>query len=262
MTATRAGRRRLDPDELVALEEERDFLLRSLEDLEAEHDAGDIDEADYEALKDDYTARAATALRAIDDRRARFAAAREPRSRWRLVAVVGGLLAVAVLAGFLLARSSGVRTEGDTATGGDIGLTTRDQLARAATLASQGEALEAIQIYDDVLEADPENVEALTYRGWVLVLAGLYDEAQPYFDAAVELEPDYPDVRAFRAVSLARQGRNEEALAEIEAFEATNPPAGMTGLIDGLRSQIEAGTADGAATGATAPGSTTTTAGG
>lgn len=259
MTATRAGSRRLDPDELAALEEQRDFLLRSLEDLEAEHDAGDIDEHDYEALKDDYTARAAGVLRAIDDRKARFAAARQPRSRWRLVAVVGGLLAVAVLAGFLLARSSGVRTEGDTATGGDIGLTTRDQLARAASLASQGEALEAIQIYDDVLETDPENVEALTYRGWVLVLAGLFDEAQPYFDAAIELEPDYPDVRAFRAVSFARQGRNDEALAEIEAFEATDPPEAMMGLVDGLRAQIEAGTADG---GATAAEPTTTTTGG
>ena len=38
----------LDPDELAALEEQRDFLLRSLDDLEREHDAGDIDEHDYQ----------------------------------------------------------------------------------------------------------------------------------------------------------------------------------------------------------------------
>ena len=46
---------RLDLDELARLEEERKFLLRSLDDLEREHDAGDMDEADYQTLKDDYT---------------------------------------------------------------------------------------------------------------------------------------------------------------------------------------------------------------
>jgi tetratricopeptide (TPR) repeat protein len=49
----------------AALEDERDFCLRSLRDLEAERDAGDIDDADYEFLKDAYTARAAAALRAL-----------------------------------------------------------------------------------------------------------------------------------------------------------------------------------------------------
>ena len=38
------------PDRLAELEEERDFLLRSLDDLDREHDAGDIDEADYPTL--------------------------------------------------------------------------------------------------------------------------------------------------------------------------------------------------------------------
>lgn len=45
--------------------EERDFLLRSLRDLEAEHTAGDIGEADYLALKEDYTRRAAAVLRRL-----------------------------------------------------------------------------------------------------------------------------------------------------------------------------------------------------
>ena len=48
------------------LEEERDFLLRSLDDLDRERAAGDLDPADYVALKEDYTARAAAVLRAID----------------------------------------------------------------------------------------------------------------------------------------------------------------------------------------------------
>ena len=41
------------------LEEQLDFLLDSLRDLERELDAGDIDESDYESLRNDYIARAA-----------------------------------------------------------------------------------------------------------------------------------------------------------------------------------------------------------
>ena len=49
------------------LEAERDFLLRSLDDLEVERGAGDIDDEAYQQLHDDYTARAAAVLRALGD---------------------------------------------------------------------------------------------------------------------------------------------------------------------------------------------------
>ena len=51
-------------DRLAELEEERRFLLRSLDDLEREHEAGDVDDRDYETLQDGYTVRAAAVLRA------------------------------------------------------------------------------------------------------------------------------------------------------------------------------------------------------
>jgi hypothetical protein len=65
--------------DLAALGEERDFLLRSLRDLEAEHDAQDIDDVDYETLRDDYTARTALVLRALE--RAKQPASRPGRRR-------------------------------------------------------------------------------------------------------------------------------------------------------------------------------------
>ncbi len=58
-----------NPDRLAELEEERRFLLRSLADLEREHDAGDVDVDDYQTLRDGYTVRAASVLRSIDDGR-------------------------------------------------------------------------------------------------------------------------------------------------------------------------------------------------
>ncbi len=47
------------------LEEERDFLLRSISDLDRERAANDLTEADYRRLRDGYTARAADVMRRL-----------------------------------------------------------------------------------------------------------------------------------------------------------------------------------------------------
>ena len=49
------------------LEAEREFLLRSLDDLESEREAGNIDDETYRSLHEDYTARAATVIRSLRD---------------------------------------------------------------------------------------------------------------------------------------------------------------------------------------------------
>ena len=98
--SARRGRDTLDPDTLAHLEEERDFLLRSLDDLEEEYAAGDVEEDDYRALRDDYTQRAATVLRSIEQRRAaRAAATSRRRSPARVLAWGAGVLVFGVLAG-------------------------------------------------------------------------------------------------------------------------------------------------------------------
>src|SRR5579864_9577254 len=94
---------------------ERDFLLNSLTDLEAERSAGDIAEHDSAALKDDYTVRAAEVLRAIDqltqDEQPQSApstgsAPRPRRSRWRPLAWGAGVAVFAVIAGLLVERGA------------------------------------------------------------------------------------------------------------------------------------------------------------
>ncbi|MET0920065.1 MAG: hypothetical protein ABWY77_02565, partial [Acidimicrobiia bacterium] len=52
------------PEELHS---ERDFLMKSLDDLELEYESGGIDDESYQALHDDYTARAAATIRALRD---------------------------------------------------------------------------------------------------------------------------------------------------------------------------------------------------
>lgn len=244
-TTRRAAERRLDPDRLAALVDERDFLLRSLDDLEREHDAGDVDDHDYETLKDDYTARAARTIRAIESHHAGVAAARRPRSWRRLVLTVAGVACSAVLAGVLVAQASGRRESGEALTG-DIRQSTRTQLAEAVQLASEGDYPGAIEIYDEVLADDRGNVEALTYKGWFQFLQG--DSAGiDTLIAAAEADPSYPATHAFLAVILDRAGRPEMALAELDRLEALDPPEDIVQFVGGLRERLEAEVAGGGA---------------
>ena len=231
------------------LEDERDFLLRSLEDLEAEHAAGDIEPDDYQALRDDYTARAAHVLRSIDEGKASFEAARRPRSAARTIAVVAAVAAVALTAGLLVAQTAGRRDPGQTLTG-DVDQTLRERLNECLSGERTAPPVDTLKCYDSILDEDAANVGALTYRGWFLVRAGgeLVDKGLEYLDRATAIDPAYPDPYVFRAVAYARQQRTTDALAQLDKFDALNAPPDAQALADTLRTQLES-----------APTSTTTT---
>src|SRR5256885_2657526 len=107
---------RFDPDAVASLETERDFLLRSIRDLDAERDAGDLDDDRYRELKDDYTARAAAVLRSIEEGRDARPAP-PPVTQRRKVLTGGGVLAFVLVAALALAAASGRRHTGQTITG-------------------------------------------------------------------------------------------------------------------------------------------------
>lgn len=257
-----------------ALEEERDLLLRSLDDLEAERAAGDLDRDDYESLRDAYTARAADVLRELAGEGAEPAqaasapaststtsapATRVPttpsRRRSRRLVTVGLLLAFAVVAGFVLARAAGERGVNDAMTGG-IDPSSRTQVLECQDLGSAGgDLVGALQCFDDLLAIDPENAEALTYRGWYLLLAAgslqqtaedAVEEADAealianglgYLDRAIAADSDLPDPLAFRAVIHDRLGRSEEACADVAVLRALEPPAMFLDLTADLASR-------------------------
>jgi tetratricopeptide (TPR) repeat protein len=238
------GRRTLDPDALAALEEQRDFLLRSLDDLEREHDAGDVDEHDYETLKDDYTARAARAIRAIEAHQARVAARRTSaprRSRVRIAATVAIVVAFAVLAGVLVAQASGRRDAGDALTG-DIRTSTRTLLLEATQAVNEGRLDDAIEIYDELLAEQPDNAEALAAKGWLQYQAGEQADGLETLTDAVTADPDYPMTHFFIAWVLADAGRAEQAAAELARFEALEPSQEDVAAVEGsgLRERIDA----------------------
>lgn len=244
---SRSNRQAMSPDRLVELEAERDFLLASLADLEAEHAAGDLDDADFEQLHADYTVRTADVIRQIDDRNASVADAVPERSPTRTMAWVVGILAFALGAGWLLAQAAGERGVNDEITGG-IDVSPRQRVFECQQLDQQGAVQEANECFSEVLAADPRNVEALTYRGWLLVrvsgsaqqvgedeqAAEILISAKASLDEAVEIDPSYPDARAFRVVVYEAEGDIEAACAEQAELLALDPPDIIVQLIGGL----------------------------
>ena len=262
-----ARRRELDPDALAALEEERDFLLRSLEDLEREHAAGDVDDSDFEELKDDYTARAAAVIRAIEDRTAAVKSLR-PQRNWQRTAL--GLVlvgALAVGASWLVFRNAGTRAPGQGLTG-DIRQDSSNLILQAQGLTGQAQASlqagdsakalkqfeSAVQAYDKALEISPENVQAMTYRGWVLhtialsselsVAADLDRQALEYLDEAIAIDPLYSDARVFRAILERNAGEFGAAKADLDAIDMNAIPMYMIQMVNSLREDVAAGRRD------------------
>lgn len=261
-TATDPARRSLDPDALVALEEERDFLLASLADLEREYEVGDVDDGDYEALKDAYTSRAAVVLRAIAQRDEQVAAARRTRTAGRTVLTLVIVAVLAVGAGWAVFRNAGTRAPGQGLTGdarqdsANLILQAQSATGLASQALSAGDGAKAltyfenaISAYDRALQLSPANTEALTYRGWVLhtiavnseaaQAAQLDAQARTYLDRAIAIDPTYADARVFRAILERNAGQYAAAKADLDAVDMTAIPPSMTTMIDSVRRDVE-----------------------
>lgn len=245
--------RPLDPDALAALEEQRDFLLRSLADLDREHAAGDLGDDDHRTLRDDYTARAAEVIRAIDAQKAGFAEAKRQRSPARTAAIVGGVGLFALLAGLAVASALGARKAGDTASGGITVEKTTSQRANECIPKIQSDPEGALDCFEEVRLDDPKNAVALTWEAWLFSLTAeqvedpaqrvlLQGRAAVFLDDAVEADSRYSYARAFRAIVAYRNGRYEDAQRYLEDFEANDPSAEAMAVIEqqGLAADIAA----------------------
>ena len=97
------------------LRHEQQFLLRSLRDLDNERAAGDIDDADYAALRDGYIARTAAITRELGG--AEVATSAVSRGWVRRMLVVVCVVAAGAGAGVWVARQSGQRLPGQSSSG-------------------------------------------------------------------------------------------------------------------------------------------------
>lgn len=243
--------RELTPTE--RLEEERDFLLRSLDDLDAEHEAGNVDAETYTRLHADYTARAAAAVRALRD--GVDARPQEPRpSTRRRVLTIGGLVAFAVVTAVVLAYTLGARLPGQGVSGrapGDAAPVARRRSALEAAVRrrpddpsahldlarfrlARQDLAGALKEYDRAARLAPGDAEPRAYGGWILFLVSqrapsterdvLVAGAVTRLDAAVAVSPSYPDARFFRGMLRLRAlGEASAAVPDFQAYLVLAP---------------------------------------
>lgn len=250
----------MNPDRLAELEEQRRFLLRSIDDLKTERAVGDVDDDDFATLHDGYVARAATVLREIDAGRAALPPKR--RRPLRTFAAVVATVAVAVIGGWAVAHYSGQRTEDSAGVTVPQDENTKD-LSAAQQAAAQGDSSAAIAAYQRVLDRDPANVEALTYLGWLLVRSGAGSSRTDVVDLGVGLmrraiasDATYADAHCLLGVSLARFVASPDvagAKGELDKCLANDPPAIVRQLVEPVRESLDAG---GSTVATTAPAST------
>jgi len=235
--APRSAHKGAESSSLSGLESEREFLEQSIDDLERERQLGEVDPKDFAILQARYGARLQAVAAEIADltssgrtepslssateKAAESGRSVSQSSRWRRrlgsrrVRLILGITATCcfVAAATLLAASlAGVRLPGESATG-SVSLSTAQQeqetLDRAAILGSEGQVAEAVQLYNEVLQKDPDQPDALAYGGWLVRLAGLAARNRVVLargDAsvarAVKVAPRFPDGHALYGVVL------------------------------------------------------------
>jgi hypothetical protein len=240
---------RADADRRWRLEDERDFLVRSLADLRAEREAGDIETRDYEALlgrDSDRLASVEAELGELDEaERARVedpegVQKAPPRARRRRRAWLGVVAAVALSAGttLLVVHVAAPRLPGQPETGSikqNLAQQIETQLAEASVLVDDGTTQslgQALTLYKTVLGEDPKQPQALAETGWLEWEAGeaqgdtaLEDAGRTLVSRSIGVERDDFAAHLFMGtIDLEQSHDPAAAVAQYKLFLAEDPP--------------------------------------
>jgi predicted TPR repeat methyltransferase len=94
----------------------------------------------------------------------------------------------------------------------EVELTLEQAMERALTLQREGQLDAAEELYEQIIQHQPEHADAWHFRGLVALQAGRRDEALRFIDQAVALSPGYADALNNRGNVLFMMKRHEEAL--------------------------------------------------
>jgi tetratricopeptide (TPR) repeat protein len=268
------------------LNDQREFLQRSLDDAEREHGAGDLSALDYDVLVARDRARLSEVeaeLAQLGPESADEAEVRPPapaevaNSDWRRVGIIAACFVVVAGAVILVDHALNPRLPGQSISGG-ITETKADlieqQLSDALTLNNKGQIEQSLKLYDKVLTEDPNDPQALAASGWLLWNVGtegnaptLAKEGTTKEQKAIRVAPTFYAGHLFYGLILLDQDHNATAaVAQFNDLLTDNtPPAQLKADAPLLRvAYADAGIAVPAALAATpststAPSSPTTT---
>jgi len=173
--------------------------------------------------------------------------------RWQLISGGLFLMLFGLSLGVMLTKSVRPRQgEGDTMTGGFMTGTTPMSSEAGAAMAEGKQAFErqefpkAIESFKKVLEADPNQPEAHSYMGFILMQAGHGDGAMMAFEKALSRAPNFPMALWGKGMVLYQDKKDFAGAREIfERLLAMVPPGEERNEITKVLAEIP--TAGGAA---------------
>jgi tetratricopeptide (TPR) repeat protein len=298
--ATVGGDQAARPDvvqERWYLNDQREFLLRSIDDAERELAAGDLAQADFDVLvrrDQQHLAEVEAELAALGPEAPEdpgptssiTPAADTPTRRrfgpWRRVGIVAASLLIVTGAVILVNHAVNPSLPGQPVTGTVTESKVKQiaaELTEAAVLNNNGEAVQALQLYQEVLAQDPGDPIALAASGWLewnygsaggsatSELAGRRAEKK-----SIAIAPTYWAGHLYLGLILLNQDHNASgAIKEFTKFLGDSPPdAELVSVAPLVASgykqanvpypaKLAAAVATAKATTTTAPPSTTTT---
>lgn len=226
------------------LEDERQFLRRSLEDAAQEHAAGDLSDEDYALLRRRDEERLAAVESAISAVPAAEGASRRPapprtwrrrlgrHRRWLAASGVASVVAASLVLAFSL---SSARLPGESLSGG-IDLNGAQQIERqltqARTLVRAGKPSEALEVYGEVLSEDPGQPVALAEWGWLdweaaskVGEATVAAEGASALEKAVRDDPELYAAQYYLGTVLVQEGYPKKAVPHFARFLRDRPTA-------------------------------------
>jgi tetratricopeptide (TPR) repeat protein len=232
------------------------LALEALRDIEADRRAGSLDEEAYRAERDEAEAHATSTLRALQAMPPESESAAPERTRsWRVPALVGGVLAVILLAAFAApppfgiaerdARLERIRqlTDAVSADPRDV-----DALAELADLylaprsPSADDVAAALVSLILLRDAAPESRDANQRLITLLVRAGRWEDAAAATDRYAQVAgDDDPDIPFFRGLIARGTGDEEEAVRHFDRFLEIAPDDPRAEMIQGLRNELSQG---------------------
>lgn len=255
-----------DPEHEAAMIRHR-LALEALRDIEADHRAGSLDDEAYRAQRDEAEAHAARTLRALEavapdveaetpgpdgeapggEARGGEAAPPTRSRRWPLPALIGGGLAVLLLAAFAApppfgiaqrdARIERIRLLTDAVSANPRNV---DALGELADLylagGSADDVARALASLILLRDAAPESRDANQRLITILVRTGLWEDAAAATERYAEVVgEDDPDLPFFRGLIARGTGDDEEAVRQFDRFLQIAPDDPRAEMIRGLR---------------------------
>lgn len=229
---------------------ERARLRNELIDLDFDFESGKLSESDYAGLKQQIETKAGAVIQQLSSLppkpAAKPAPAGKPRARdakvsanpsqfrrWQIIAGGTFLMLFGLALGVMLTKSVRPReSENDTITGDFLTGTTPASGAARAALNEGKQAFgnqdfpKAIEAFKKVLATDPNNPEAHSYMGFILVQAGHGDGALMAFDKALSQAPNFPMALWGKGMTLYQEKKDYAGARQILERLLNMLPAG------------------------------------